>query len=367
MHAVKREHASNNLLERVREVILASRNVAILTHSNADPDSLSSACIIARIVNEINPTASTRIIVSNGVGSECRSIAHFCTSMNIRMEVVKRYQQVENQIEDTCVLVDVASTEQLGYAKQLVRSCRTVIILDHHSVHEYEKDLLGSSEIIYLVDPTASSTAEIVYKFMSELNISIEVDFLKILLAGIIWDTKRFQRISANTFKYVSEMIESGVQYYEALKLIESVKPTYSRIARIKCLLRHRGFKATVGDREIYIAISEVGAYESDCATMLITIGYDVAFVVNIDESLKISRMIYRVRENLTEDLKLDIHESIVRKLIDVFGGGGGGHKGAGGAVLRTSDVKGIVTEIINVLNGLSGNNLIEFVENRVG
>lgn len=351
----------------MRRAILTSKNVTILPHSNADPDALGSACVLAYLVNKINPVANVRIVVSDGIGGECKDLARLCIEMNIRIEAVKRFQQVETRIEDLCILVDVASTEHLRYAKQILKTCKTIAILDHHSIHNYETDLFTNSEVIYFVDPAASSTAEIVYRFINEFNVKVESDFLKILLAGIIWDTKRFQRISSNTFKYVNEMIERGVQYAETIKLVENVKPVYSRIARIKCLLRHRGFKATINNKEIYIAISEVGAYESDCASTLITIGYDIAFIINTDESLKILRIIYRARENLIEDVKLDVYENIIKKLTDLFGGGGGGHKGAGGAVLRTFNVETVIAEIIKILNRISGNNLVEFVENRVG
>ncbi len=341
--------------------------MTILPHSNADPDALGSACVLAYLINKMNPVANVRIVVSDGIGSECKDITNLCIERNIKIETVKRVQQVKTRIEDLCILVDVASTEQLKHTKPILTTCKMIMVIDHHDIHDYEADLLSDKEVVYLLDPVASSTAEMVYKLINELNVMIEADLLKILLAGIVWDTKRFLRVSPNTFKYISEMIERGVQYVEALKIIENVRPIYSRIARIKCLLRHRGFRATINNREVYIAISEVGAYESDCATALLTMGYDVAFIINMDESLKMIRFIYRARENIIEDLQLNVYENIIKKLIDLFGGSGGGHKGAGGAILRIFNMEVVVTEIIKILNTISNNNLTEFVENKVG
>lgn len=355
------------MLEKIQTSISTSKNITILPHSNADPDALSSACVLAYAIGKMNSMANIRIVVSDGIGSECKDIANLCIEKNMKIEVVKRLQQVKTRVEDLCILVDVASTEQLRYAKSILTTCRIIMIIDHHDIHDYESDLLNGKEVIYFLDSTASSTAEIVYRFINELNIMIEANLLKILLAGIIWDTKRFLRASPYTFKYISEMIERGVQYIEALKMIENTKHVYSRIARIKCLLRHRGFRATINNREVYIAISEVGAYESDCATALLTMGYDVAFIINMDESLKMIRLIYRVRENTIENLQLNVYDNIIKKLIDLFGGSGGGHKGAGGAILRIFNIEIVVTEIIKILNAISNNNLTEFVENKVG
>ncbi|MEM5822913.1 MAG: DHH family phosphoesterase [Ignisphaera sp.] len=353
--------------EKIRMAILRSENIAILTHSNADPDALASACVLAYLISRMNSTSNIRVVVSDGIGSECKDMVKLCIGKGVKIETIKRATQLKIDKEDLCLLVDVASTEQLRYAKPILTACKTVVILDHHDVHDYNKNLLDGKDVIYILDPDASSTAEMVYKLINELNIAIEVDFLRILLAGIIWDTKRFLRVAPNTFKYVNEMMEKGVQYVEALKMIEGTKPTYSRIARIRCLLRHRGFKAIINNREVYIAVSEVGAYESDCATALITMGYDIAFILNTDESLKTLRLIYRVRENLMEELQIDIYRDVLKKLVDAFGGGGGGHKGAGGVVLRTISMEAVVSEIIKILNAISNNNLTEFVEEKVG
>jgi nanoRNase/pAp phosphatase (c-di-AMP/oligoRNAs hydrolase) len=367
MHSIQLKSTLNNLQEEIKLLILTAKNITILTHSNADPDALGSACAMANFISKLNPIANVRIVISDGIGNECKELLRICTTKGIKIEITKKSHRIEDISEDLCVLVDVASTEQLRYAKFTLTACKTIIIIDHHESHNYEEELLKNKNVIYILDATASSTAEIIYKFIKEFNINVDTDYLTILLAGIIWDTKRFLRISSNTFKYVAEIIEKGTSYSEVLKLIEGTKPIYSRIARIKCLLRHRGFKMVTDNKEVYIAVSEVGAYESDCATALITMGYDVAIVVSEDESLKALRLIYRAREEILNEINIDIYRDIIKKLIEVFGGGGGGHKGAGGAIIRTYNIEALFKEIVKVLYAISSNRLYEFEEKKVG
>jgi len=351
--------------ERVKNIIKDSSRISIYTHNNADPDGIASACAFAYIAKILNNRINVKIIIPESIGIESRDMVKICEECGIGINIVKKIEDENTVLGDTCVIVDVASLDQLKLIKNTINKCNNIILIDHHSYREeIEQDL--SREIISFIDSKASSTSEIVYNIIRCLGISLTKDIMELLIAGIIWDTKRFLRSSANTFKVVGELIENGADYKRAQGLISIPKPSYSRIARIKCILRHRGYKITMPKGEVFIAISEIGAYESDCASTLITLGYDIALVATEDESLNVYRVVYRARDEVVDNMGLDVYMTILKRLVSTFGGSGGGHKGAGAAILRTNSMSLILKEVIRILKEISGNRVVELEEERV-
>jgi hypothetical protein len=161
-------------------------------------------------------------------------------------------------------------------------------------------------------------------------------------------------------------MIDLGADYQTALRIIAVEKLPSNRIAKIKCILRHRGFKVRIKGKDVYIAVSNVGAFESDCASSLVALGYDMAFVLTEDEKLKAIRLVYRSREDVVMQLGIDIFTEFIKKLVDEFGGGGGGHRAAGGAVLRVHDLKGVTAQLIKAMHSISETGIVEFAEERI-
>ncbi len=352
-------------LERVKNIIKDSSGISIYTHNNADPDGIASACAFAYITKILNNRINVKIIVPESIGIESRDMVKICEEHGIEVNIVKKIGDENRVLGDTCVIVDVASLEQLKSIKNIIHKCNNIIVIDHHSYREEIEQGL-SREIISFIDSKASSTSEIVYNITKCLGILLTKDIMELLIAGILWDTKRFLRSSANTFKIVGELIENGADYERAQGLISVPKPSYSRIARIKCILRHRGYKITLPRGEVFIAISEIGAYESDCASALISLGYDIALVATEDESLNVYRIVYRARDEVVDNMGLDVYMAILKRLVLTFGGSGGGHKGAGAAILGTNSMSLILKEIIRILKEISGNKVVVLEEERV-
>jgi len=343
----------------LRNYIESASRVAILIHSNADVDAVVSACVLANAISGA-ASPSISIIVPEGVAVEARPYLEVCNE-SIRIELVKR--NFEPEFQDLCIVIDTASRVQLKTGLVQLDKCRNVAVIDHHESRDIEGALL-------LVDPQASSTAELVYYVVKELGHLFSKKELEALLAGIIYDTKRFLRGTPQTFRAVAEIIESGAEYQSALSvqsISASARAHTSKLARIKCLLRHRGFKLYVGSEQLYVALSAVGAYESDCASALVSLGYDIAFVVTEDESIKAFRVVYRALDSAVDKLGVGIYEGVLKKLVGKFGGGGGGHKTAGAAVVMAPSEADVIKELIAALSSTVLSSMKELAEPRVG
>lgn len=354
----------------MRKKILSSKNVVIVPHANADPDALASACALAYSIKHMNETATAIVLIAEGIGLESRKMIEVCYKHGISVLIIKKRSDLKDKLsyeeDDLCILVDTASTEQIKIVKNYLKPCKHVTIIDHHDFHDYDIDL-ENKQIIKLIDSNSSSTSEIVFLILNLLNIVLPKDLLELLLAGIIWDTKRFLRVSSKTFSYIARLLELGAEYEKAHQLIITSKPYYARMAKIKCVLRHRGYRLSLGSEEIYVALSEVGAYESDCATTLINIGYDIAIVASEEDEVKAMRIVYRAREdNSVVQNNIDVYNDVLKKITQKFGGGGGGHRTAGAIVVNTTSFPLVFREIVEILNKLSGDKLVELAENKI-
>jgi len=351
-----------------------ARKVVVTTHVNADPDAVASACVFYSIAKALNKDANACILIPEGISRESRGLQELCNEISANIKIVKNLSDLRKLAEEMfelCIITDTASLEQLRFVKDLIISnCSFITIVDHHRFQE----LIGfkdNQKVVKVVDEeNFSSSSELAFLFLEKVKEHIGGDELRklltITLAGIVADTKRFQRIAKETFSIVSKIVKYGADYERALKSLASEKPPSSRIARVKCILRHRGFRIRIKGQDVFVAVSGVGAYESDCASVLISIGYDAAFVFTEDEKLKALRIVYRGKDEVIEQVGLDMFNNIVKKLIDEFGGSGGGHKSAGGAILRTYDLKSAVMQLIKVLNSISETGVLEFAEEKI-
>lgn len=348
--------------------MINNRYISIIPHANADPDALSSSCSLAYMINILNNNALLNILAPEGIGSECNKILNICLANKINIAIAKRSSINLIHEGSLCILVDVASIEQLKIFKSYLNLCNYIVIIDHHEMHSHDLilDNHKAELILKVICPEALSTAEIIFEISKCLGISLSVELLETLIAGILWDTKRFLRASAPTFKLLSEIIELGANYDRARELISVSKPYHSRIAKIKCLLRHRGFKASFPFNDIYIALSEIGAYESECASALVGIGYDIVFVASEEDVFNAVRIVYRAREDLNILQQINIYNDILKRIIQKYGGGGGGHKSAGGAIINTSNIDLVLREIIEILATMPNINLTELVEHKI-
>lgn len=350
------------------KLLTNSRYVVIIPHANADPDALSSSCALAYIVNILNKSSEVDIVVPEGVGLECRRLLDICKSINIKIVIAKKNVDIEDIFNERplCLLVDTASAEQTKILKNYLALCNGIIVIDHHESRELESISSVAENVLLLICPKALSTSEVVFELSKHLGVIPSKEVLEMIIAGILWDTKRFLRANTSTFERVAEILKLGADYQRSQQLISVSKPPHTKVAKIKCILRHKGYKITLNTDEIYIALSEVGAYESDCASLLIVAGYDIAFVVSEEDLINAVRIIYRAREDLELLQKVDLYNNVVKQLIQRFGGGGGGHKSAGGAIVNAVRTDAVLKELIRVLSDVAKGRIVELAEARV-
>jgi phosphoesterase RecJ-like protein len=101
------------------------------------------------------------------------------------------------------VTCDVASLDRLASLGGPAVRAKSLIWIDHHVTN----DGLGT---IPIVDPSASSTCELVWRLVKELGGEIQIETAMCLYAGLVTDTGRFQyeAVKPDTLRLAAELRE---------------------------------------------------------------------------------------------------------------------------------------------------------------
>lgn len=127
---------------------------------------------------------------------------------------------------EVMVTCDVASLDRLAMLGGPAVRARALVWIDHHVTNEG----LGT---IPIVDPSASSTCELVWKLVKELGGEMQIETAVCLYAGLVTDTGRFQyaAVGPDTLRLAAELREFPFDHARLVQaLYEDNRTTYLRI-----------------------------------------------------------------------------------------------------------------------------------------
>ena len=309
------------------EIVKTSKNILIISHVNPDGDTLGTMCALQLAIQKNYKKKAEMLILS-----KLPKVYEFLPNIG----EVKTLDMFDKSREyDLVVAVDVASIDRLIDAQVLFEKAKFSVNIDHHRTNNNYGSLA-------IVEPHASSSGEVLYKIMKNLNWQIDLDTATCVYTAILTDTGgfRFENTNAEVFKIAAELTEMGInpkklykKCYEsksrAVVLFQSYcvsKAVFSANEKIAYTIVYKkdiekfgvGDDATDGIAEALRAISST----------------DVSFVVK-EVDTKICKISMRSKE-------LDIAE-VCSKF------GGGGHKFAAGCTVKAScdeSVKKLLAEI---------------------
>ena len=210
----------SNKLKMLRETLVKNitdaSQVFIVGHNTPDYDAIGSALGVATLSKELNKKA---YIIVNDLAQELdpgvskviedsKGDYHF-----IDLEEYRALADTNSLL----VTVDVNKKYLTAVQEDLDR-VGSIIIIDHHG-----EDNLSISTPYKFIDETASSTCEMVAGVLHAKKIRYTKNMANYLLAGIILDTKRFQKnTSSITFDVTEKLCRNGADYDAVNKLFIS-------------------------------------------------------------------------------------------------------------------------------------------------
>jgi nanoRNase/pAp phosphatase (c-di-AMP/oligoRNAs hydrolase) len=299
------------------DLIEGSDKVLIRTHENADADAVGSSLAMKKIVNLLGREAT--VMAPRSVSKLGRILAD---------EVGEKIlTQVPPFRRDLVIYVDAMPIDEAENGER-------VAVIDHHEGHP-------DFDISYgLIDPSYSSTAEMVYEFIKYLlsldkisDASEEIG--RLLLWGIIADTGGLRLAVRSTLERIIGIAEdTGVEVKDAYSLLRTPPDPSLRMACLKgasrLKIRRRG--------GTLIVTTEISSFQGDVAGMLVFLGADIAFAGGV--KAHVVNVSARARNEVV-DAGLSLAQ-VMSTVAEKIGGRGGGHAGAA-ALKGQGDVRKIL------------------------
>ena len=177
MKRVSEDKQLDGALDRAARALDAASNVALACHVNPDPDALGSMLGLAAYLDG----RGKRVICSWGNQPLVRP--RWLSVLDGAGYLVEPKDFPEKP--DVFVCLDTASPDRLGLLAANAERASEVIVIDHHRTNP------GFGTIVVL-DPAASSTAELVFRLVERMGGGLSDAAAACLYAGVVADTGRF-------------------------------------------------------------------------------------------------------------------------------------------------------------------------------
>jgi len=287
--------------------------VAVLCHHNADPDAICSAYAMKELAVKLDATG-VELIVPGGLSTLAEGVA---AELGIDAE-----EEVPRGGFDTVIVADTGNVNQLEeLGRWLIGQEATKIFIDHH-IRSPEIEAVASS---YIVDESAASTCEVIYRIYEALGVGMTRRVANCLLTGIVFDSRHFSIGGAETFRVTSELLGRGADLSKAFKLLTSPMELSERIARLKASQRMKTHR--LGGW--LVTTTNLGSFQPSAARGIIGLGADLVIIAGNDkEELKASM---RSTDQFHAVTGIHLGRDIARPLGEEFKGAGSGHPTAAG------------------------------------
>lgn len=320
----------NDKCQEFERIIKNSKNILIISHVNPDGDTLGSMCALRSVIYEQFKKKPEMLILS-----KLPKIYEFLPNIF----EAKTLENINKSREyDLVINVDVASIDRIIDAQILFNKAKHTVNIDHHGTNNnYGK--------MAFVQADASSTGEVIFKIIKELNWQIKDTYLNTaisLYTAILTDTGgfRFENTSSNVFKIAGELTEMGINPKCLYKQCYESKSKQIVLFQSYCVGKATFFK---NDKIAYTIV-----YKKDIEKF--AVGDDATDgIVETLRAINTTDVSFVVKEVDTKICKISMRSKNidVAKICSFFGGGG--HKFAAGCTIKASceeSVKQLLTQI---------------------
>ena len=203
-------------MDQIVNQIKEAKHLLLVSHRDPDGDAIGSLLALGLASGKLGIKAT----LFNA--SPIPAVYRFLPSAQ---RIVRHIKKANTY--DVALILDCGHLSRIGDAGETVEKIPVIINIDHHVTNTGFGD-------IQLIDPLACSTAEIVYRLIKALDVSIDKAIATSIYTGILTDTGSFRFSSTNqaAFAISQEMAELGVEPHD---VAQHVYGTYS-LGRIKLL-----------------------------------------------------------------------------------------------------------------------------------
>ena len=269
----------------------------IIIHHNADPDAVGSAIAVARGFSQSNMKCN--IFAPGGISAQSKKLLE-----KYPYPILEKIDSYPSLV----FILDTSSPEQIKKIT-IPQNCK-IIIIDHHTPGK-----LSEIADMKIIDPSAHSTAVLVYNLLSQAGITMTAEIAFFLMAAIVADTGYFRLIDKRDIAVIKELIEY-VDMDNVFAALSTQIGYDEKIARMHSMEQSQ--KYTIDNK--IVVFTKANSFESKIARFFVNSFADIAIVENTGKNdVRISA---RARKHLKGKIDLSLLMKGIGK--DIAGSGGG-------------------------------------------
>lgn len=308
----------NDEILKFKEQLNEASSIALISHLDPDGDNLGSLTALSKSL--LNLGKKVYPIEFDKIPENLKFLPNLdLLSDNTDINI------------DMIICLDCANYKRLGQIDELFNKAKYRINIDHHQSNEFYGD-------VNIVKKGYSSTCELVFDVINEVNLPIDEEISMSLLTGISTDTGRFlySATTADTLAKASKLVENGADMMKINELIYQSKKFEAQLLENEILSK----------TEIYNDYVAIGFVMTDQLNKYNVEISDIDSVINTfrdTDKIKISVLIKQQTENeykVSFRSKGNIDVGLIAKNL-----GGGGHKNAA-ATRITGDFETVSNKI---------------------
>ena len=313
------------ILRRIAEEIRGGRSFLISTHQNPEGDAIGSVLALGLALKSLGKDA---LILTQDPVPE---VLAFLPGAG---EIV--HQAPVNRRFDIALAVDCGDRPRLGEEFSKVQEIGKIINIDHHVSNGFFGDL-------NLIDPMASSAAEIIYDLIQALPAPFTREVAENIYTGLLTDTGSFHysNTSPKTFSVARACLQAGVDPWEVSQKIYDTQP----IPRLRLLPRVLDTVELLEDGRVSSMVVTQQMLKESGATVAMTEDF-----INFARSVQGVEVALLFREVTSRKYRVSMRSRGAVDVARIAGQfQGGGHPAASGCTVEgsLSEVRTQVLEVV--------------------
>ena len=318
----------------LQEIITSKDRIIIMGHRLPDADCFGAAVGISCIARALGRKSH---IVINDLTTSVKPLVELFRDRNVYEEdfIINSNEALDLADNNTVLVVVDVNKPSITECPELIRSCKTVVVLDHH---RQSSEVIDNATLSY-VEPYASSACEMVAEVLQYIagTVKVRSNEADCLYSGIIIDTNNFTaKTGVRTFEAAAFLRRCGADVTRVRKMFRDDAKEYKAKAE------------TVSGAEIYKNAYALSICPSEGLESPTEIGAQAANELLGISGIKASFVVTQFNGRMYVSAR-SIDEVNVQIIMERLGGGG--HMNIAGAQLENNtpyDALEVIKETIN-------------------
>jgi c-di-AMP phosphodiesterase-like protein len=209
----------------LQEIITSKDRILVMGHRLGDADAFGAAVGVSCIARALGRKSH---IVINDITTSVKPLVELFKDRNIYDEdfIINSSDALELADNNTVLVVVDVNKPSITECPELIKSCKTVVVLDHH---RQSSEVIDSATLSY-VEPYASSTCEMVAEILQYIagTVRVRSNEADCMYSGIMIDTNNFTaKTGVRTFEAAACLRRYGADVTRVRKMFRDGAAEY--------------------------------------------------------------------------------------------------------------------------------------------